>query len=103
MTIIDILSATLVGKQIPVLKYEFKNTGDLNVVIRLFFNNADISPYVHKDPRFTFVGTVNATIISVDGSYDKYEGDNINITVEESGRKELFSITSEDKIEFLNN
>lgn len=103
MTIIDILNATLVGKQISMIKYECRMPATVNPTFRLFWKKEHIANWVHKDPQYTLVGNVAATITGVFGYSDKYEGDSIYLLIEESGTKEQIYITVEDEFEFVNN
>jgi hypothetical protein len=73
MTILEILNATLVDKQIKLHLFEFKITTINQIQYRVWFDMTD--EVLKSDKRCKYIGLVDGIITEVSGYSDKYEGD----------------------------
>lgn len=79
MTIIEILNATLVDKQIELHLFSFKMTTTSQIEYRVWFVRDN--EFLRSDKRCNYIGLVDVIITEVLGFSDRYEGDSLYFNV----------------------
>ena len=75
MTIIEILNATLVDKQIELHLFSFKMTTTSQIEYRVWFGKGN--EFLRSDKRCNYIGLVDVIITGVSGFSVPYEGNSL--------------------------
>lgn len=97
-TLLDLLKKELVGKNLELLKCEFKYNKDSEIDTRLFMDTYLTNQEIKRDKRLKKIGLVQTSIIELRGYSDQYEGDNIYIVVEYAEKRYDINVNILDEI-----